>query len=141
MAWLKTISQTDAVKVFLVFNDDTTVNLDASVNKFREVALRQLASQETDDALVSECISDLFDTYRGARMNAAAITSNVVSRMGQKNPDLADPKLFGVLAKRVAEVLKAQTGDLDTQPYSMTRGPKGGTSRKSDQAPVAAPVV
>ena len=136
MAWLKTVSQTDAVKAFLVFNDDTTVNLDASVSKFREVALRQLASQETDDALVSECISALFDMYPGARMNVMAITSNVVSRMGQKNPDLADPKLFGVLAKRVAEVLKAQTGELDTQPYTTVKGPRGGHARKSDLAPV-----
>jgi hypothetical protein len=137
MAWDKKISMKDSVKAFLVNNADGSVNLEESVNKFREVALRYTASQEAEVSLVAACIAETFAQYKGARLNQAAITSMTIQKMASKLPHLADPTLFSSLAKRVGEVLKELSGDEDTKPYGVVRGPAGGHFCRADQAPKA----
>jgi hypothetical protein len=135
MAWERKVSQKESVKAFLVTNAEGVVDLEASVSKFREVALRYTASQEAEVGLISACIAETFAQYKGARLNQAAITSMTIQKMAAKLPHLADPTLFSSLAKRVGEVLKELSGDEDTKPYGVVRGPAGGHFCRADQAP------
>ena len=137
MAWDK-VSMKNAVSSFLVSNEDGSFDLEASVLKFRETALRFVANTETDDALITECLYSVFAVYPGARLNVLAITSTTIQAMGKKSPELSDPKLYTMLSKRVAEVLKSLSGDEDVKPFNSVRGKGGGHFLKSDQAPAVA---
>lgn len=129
----KVVSQKDSVKAFLVHAEDGKIDLNASVEKFREVALRHIANQEGEDGLILSCLGEVFDQYKGARMNVQAITSMTIQKMSAKNPGLGDPSLFSILSKRIAEVLRVLTGDEDNKPFNMVQGKAGGHYRKSDQ--------
>jgi hypothetical protein len=148
MAWEKKVSQAEAVKAFLV-TVEGRVNLEASVEKFRGVAVRTLASQESDEQLISECITELFDKYRGASLGLDYVTSQTVELMGQRVSELKDPTLFSQLRGRVADVLhanadvaeRAAKGDkpavaaiTEGRIYGVRRGQAGGFYRKADQA-------
>src|SRR5271166_3718287 len=107
MAWNdKGVSQKEAVKAFAVYNEGV-LDLNASIEKFRSVALQTLVSQEAEDTLIVTCINDLFDQYKGANLNMSFIQSQTVARMAKHNPSLADPGLFGKVSSRVAEVMEA----------------------------------
>lgn len=148
MSWEKKVSQAEAVKAFLV-TVDGRVNLEASVDKFRGVAVRTLAKQESDDELISSCMSALFNQFPGASLNLDYVTSKTVEAMGVRVPELKDPQLFSQLRERVADVLHANTdqpareakGDkpaaeaITDRTYAMKKGTGGGFYRKADQAP------
>jgi hypothetical protein len=135
MAWEKKVSQKNAVVAFLVYNAAGSVDLEATCAKFREVALKYSAGQEAEVGFIAACIAEVFAQYKGARLNVAAITSNTIQKMAAKNSSLGDPTLFSALSKRVGEVLKDLSGDEDTKPYGVTRGPAGGHFCRADQAP------
>jgi hypothetical protein len=148
MAWEKKVSQAEAVKAFLV-TVDGRVNMEASVEKFRGVAVRTLASKESDEQLISECIGSLFDKWRGASLGLEYVTSQTVEAMKLRVPELGDPGLFSQLRERVSDVLHAQAdvaeraakGDkpataaiTEGRIYGVKKGASGGFFRKSDQA-------
>ena len=131
MGWTKKVTQAEAVQAFLVKNDSGTVNLEASVSKFRDTALRILAEQEAETKLVSECMTALFDQYVGATLNMQFIKSQTVALMGQKVPALKEPTLFPTLCAKVEDLLHlAVDGGL----YAMKTGQGGGFYRVCDQA-------
>ena len=149
MAWNdKTISQKEAVKAFAIYNDGV-LDLNASIEKFRNVALQTLVSQEAEDTLIVTCLNDLFDQYRGASLNMSFIQSQTVARMAKSNPSLANPVLFGKVSARVAEVMVALTDKpaveakgnkpareaVTGRPFGMRLGRRGGHFRNSDQSP------
>ena len=150
MAWDKTPSMKDAVKAFFV-TEDGKVNLDASVERFRSTALKFIAGQEAQDTLITECMSGLFDQYKGASLNLDYIKSQTVERMGKAVPELKDPSLFSILSARVEDLLHANCnqpavdakGDkpaveaVTGRTYDMRKGKGGGFFRISDQAPKA----
>lgn len=146
MSWDKNPSMKDSVKAFLVV-DNGKVNLEASCNRFREVALRHLAGQEAEDTLISSCMESLFDQYKGANLNLEFIKSQTVQRMAKQVPELGDPGLFSSLSARVEDILHANTnqpaveakGDkpavaaVEGRPYGMRKGKGGGFYRIADQ--------
>ncbi len=147
MAWDKQVSQKDAVKSFFVITDGK-VDLAASVEKYRAAALRYVAGQEAEDTLISECMTGLFDLYKGATLNLDFVKSQTVLRMTKVHPELNEPALFSQLSKRVEDYLHANTnqpaveakGDKPAQPeitgriYAMRKGKNGGFYRIADQA-------
>jgi hypothetical protein len=134
MAWEKKVSQKDAVKAFFVLDAGSKIDLEASTAKYRQAALGYLASQEAEESLVTQCMSEVFDTYRGASLNLDFVKSQTVQRLGIHNPSLKEPSLYITLAKRVEDVLHSLTGEDESKPYSMRKGKNGGFSRKADQA-------
>jgi hypothetical protein len=137
MAWEKIISLKDGLKPFIVV-EDGKVSFEKSEAKFRENLLLHIAKQEGEETLIKECMTSLFDQHRGTALNVAAITSMTVQKMAIQVPNLGNPTLFSFLSKRIGEVLKELTGDDESKPYAMRKGPAGGHYRKSDVAPVAA---
>lgn len=146
MAWEKKASQSEAVKAFLV-TVDGKVDLDASVDKFRSVALRTLANQSSEDELIVTSINGLFDKYPGASLGLEYVKSQTVQIMAKTTPELGDPGIFSVVSARVEEVLHILTdkdevpakGDKPAVPavtgraFTTKRGKGGGWIRKSDQ--------
>jgi len=133
MAWDK-VSMKNAVSSFLVSNEDGSFDLEASVLKFRETALRFVANTETEDTVVLDTISALFDQYKGAKLNMSFIKSQAVARMAADHPEMSSPSLFTMLSKRVEDVLHSVTGE--GKAYGVTKGKGGGFYRLVDQAPV-----
>lgn len=147
MVWEKQVSQKEAVKSFFVLTDGK-VDLAASVEKYRAAALRYVAGQEAEDTLISECMSSLFELYKGATLNLDFVKSQTVLRMTKVHPELNEPALFTQLSKRVEDYLHANTnqpaveakGDKPAQDeitgriYSMRKGKNGGFYRVADQS-------
>jgi len=147
MSWETKITQKDAVKSFFVM-DGGKVNLEASVERYRSAALRHIAKQESDDHLISVCMTKLFDQFKGANLNLDFIKSQTVQLMGQEVPSLKDPSLFILLSARVEEMLHDNTnqpevaakGDkpgkpaIDGRIYGMRKGANGGFYRISDRS-------
>lgn len=135
MAWDKTPAQREAVKSFFVMDGDK-VDLDASVAKYRQAALRYMAGQEAEDQLITKCLNQLFDQYKGAHLNLDYVKSHTVALMVKAEPTLNEPGLYALLSKRVEDQLHELTGESDDKPFAMKRGKGGGFCRKVDQAPV-----
>ena len=148
MAWDKKITMAEAVKSFLVTGGDGKVDMAASTEKFRVTALQHLAKQESDEALIMECMTSIFDQFRGANLNLDFIKSETVNRMAKRVPELADPSLFTILQGKVEDVLHENTNQPATEAtekkpaypaiegriYSMRKGKGGGFFRVADQA-------
>lgn len=148
MAWEKKVAQREAVKSFLVLADGR-IDVAASAAKYQAACLQYKAQQESDEALVSECMGELFDSFRGATLNLEYIKSQTVQRMVKRHPDLNVPTLFSTLASRVEDYLRSQCdrdavpakGDKPEQPaktdglFAMKHGKNGGFYRKADATP------
>ena len=146
MAWDKTPAQKEAVKAFLV-TEDGKINLDASVEKFRTVCLQYHAGQTAEKELVSQCMTALFDQYKGAHLNLDFIKSQTVQRITKIHPELNQPALFATLSARVVEHLhnncnteaveakgdKPAKEAVTGKTYAMRKGAGGGFCRVSDQ--------
>jgi hypothetical protein len=145
MAWDKTPSQKEAVKAFLVTVDGKG-DLEASVEKYRQVCRGYLASQTAEQDLVAQCMSELFDFRKGATLNLDYIKSQTVQLMTKKHPELGEPTLFAMLSGRVEEYLhshcnypateakgkRAAKEAITGQVYSVKHGLGGGFYRESD---------
>ncbi len=134
------ISVREQLTPFLVTDEDGSVNLKASTEKFSQTALAFFAAQEANDSLIRSCLTALYDTMRGASFNQQYIASSVIRLMSVSKPELAAASVHSSLSKRIVEVLQADT---KVGIYANKKGPTGGTFRVCDQAPeaVAAPVV
>lgn len=146
MAWETKISQATALKSFLVSVNDC-VDIEASVQKFREAVSRQVAESESDDLQTLAAIHTLYDAHPGASLNMAYIKSQTVSIMAKNNKNLNDPRLFSMLSNRVEAVIAVNTNRpaveakngkpakdaITGRLFSMKRGPAGGLTRDSDQ--------
>ena len=106
MAWEKKVAQKEAVKSFLVTTDGR-IDVAASAAKYQAACLQYKAQQESDEALVSQCMTELYDSLPGATLNLDYIKSQCVQRMVRKHPDLNVPTLFSTLAGRVEDYLRA----------------------------------
>jgi len=147
MAWDKTPSQKEAVKSFLV-TEDGKVNLEASVEKYRAVCLQHIAGQTAETELVAQCMTALFDQYKGAHLNLDFVKSQTVQRITKIHPELNEPALFATLSKKVEDYLHANTNAdaveakgnrqakeaITGKPYDMRKGHGGGFCRASDQS-------
>ena len=147
MAWDKTPSQKEAVKAFLVTTDGTT-DLEASVEKYRQVCRQYIAGQTAEQDLIAACMTELFDQRRGAYLNLDYIKSQTVQLMGNKHPDLKEPTLFAMLSTRVETYLhencnqpaveakgnKPAKEAITGKTYAVKKGIGGGFCRVSDQS-------
>lgn len=146
MAWDKSVSQKDAVKSFLVY-EDGKVNLEASVSKYRSAALTHLVKEESDEKLITECMTELFDQFRGANLNADFVKSQTVQKMAKRIPELSNPNLFSILSAKVEAVLHENCDQPETpakgdkpavaaitgRTYGMRKGAGGGFYRVADR--------
>lgn len=130
MAWEKTISLKDGLKPFLV-TDGGTINLEASVAKFRENALMHIAKQEAEEVLIKMCLNEVYDHYKGSWMNADALFSATIKRMEAKVPELGNPSLYSFLCKRIDGIIHEDPA------FVMKKGAGFGWARAADQTPVA----
>lgn len=128
MAWEKKISQTDAVKAFLVA-EGSSINLEASVVKFRETALMHIAKQEAEEVLIKMCLNEVYDHYKGSWMNADALFSATIKRMEAKVPELGNPSLYSFLCKRIDGIIHEDSS------FVMKKGMGKGWARAKDQNP------
>jgi hypothetical protein len=145
MAWDKTPAQKEAVKAFLVTTDGKG-DLEASVEKYRQVCRQYLAGQTAEQDLVAACMTQLFDLRRGTSLNLDYIKSQTVQLMSKQHPELNDPTLFAMLSKRVEDYLhencdqaaveakgnKPAREAITDRTYGVKRGTGGGFFRKSD---------
>lgn len=150
MAWEKKVAQREAVKSFVVLADGR-IDLDASTAKYRAACLQLKAQSEAEDTLIAECMTELFDTYKGANLGLEYVKSQTVHRMVRRVPELNVPALHSTLAGRVEDYLH-ENSDTDAVPakgdkpevpaktdgiYAMKKGKGGGFYRKADRAPQA----
>jgi hypothetical protein len=147
MAWDKTPAQKEAVKAFLVTTDGKG-DLEASVEKYRQVCRQYLAGQTAEQDLIASCMTSLFDLRRGVTLNLDYIKSQTVQIMTKQHPELGDPTLFAMLSGRVEDYLhencnqpaqeakgKREAREAVTgKTYDVKRGLGGGFFRISDQA-------
>ena len=119
MTWDKKPSMKDSVTAFLV-SVDGHLDVEASVSKYRSAVLQHSAKQESDTALISECMGELFDIYPGANLNLDFVRSQTVQRMAKKVPSLSDPTLFSILGAKVEDFLHSHCN----QPEVAAKGEK-----------------
>jgi hypothetical protein len=116
------------------------------VEKYRAVARQYIAKQLAETELVGQCMTALFDQYKGANLNLDFIKSQTVQRMTKIHPELNEPALFATLSARVEDYLHencdqpavAPKGDkpgrdaITDRTYAMRKGKGGGFCRKAD---------
>src|SRR5437879_6814097 len=62
----------------------------ASVEKFRQAAVLHMGKKEAEISLISAGISNLFDRYKGAKLNMDFIKSRAVEYLGTINPNRSE---------------------------------------------------
>jgi len=116
---------------YLVIENDR-VNRDKSLANYASMVDAYIASHEAERSLISACISHLFDENLGANISQSAIASMTVGLLARHNPNFNNPQLFGVLSKKVLEVLKSE---IEEGIYASKKGPGLGTFRVRDHKP------
>lgn len=132
MSWDKKMSQRQAVKSFMVKNGDK-INVEASVAKFKTVLLQHLVSLEVEDGLIKECVSKVFDQYKGASLNMQYLVSQTLMLMVQRSPEFNEPVIYSKLGQKITEFVRENSGAEDSKPYAVKLGQYGGFFRKADQ--------
>ena len=113
---------------FLVHNDSSKLDRQKTIEKFSKVVDDVLLKNEADDAAILSCLNDLFDHFKGARLNQIAIEGEVFRRMKNYDSQFADPGLFPGVAKRTLAVLK---NEIEAGRFATKAG--SGTWRVVDQ--------
>jgi hypothetical protein len=130
MAWKNVPSMKKAVEAFLVFQkDEKTIDIPASDAKFHDCLMRHNAGVMAEQELITKCIHELYDQFKGANLNMDYLKSQVIEKMKKIEPALGDPSLFGFLVKRVKETVDEMTGD--DKPLGFKKGV--GHYRRADQ--------
>ena len=146
MAWDKTPAQKEAVKAFLVTTDGKA-DLEASVEKYRQVCRQHIAGQTAEQDLIASCMTELFDFRKGVTLNLDYIKSQTVRFMAKRHPELDEPTLFPMLSGRVEDYLhdncnqpaseatakRPAKEEITGRTYAKKQGPGGGFYRVSDQ--------
>lgn len=119
--------KTLSVVPFLVRNTEGKIDRNASFTKFQGLMDSYLVRQESDDEVVSVCLHALFDAMpKDTSLNQDYITSTTVGLMSKQNAELADPKLFAGLRKRVKSVLD---NEIKAGKVTSLKGPGGGVRK------------
>jgi hypothetical protein len=142
------ISQFDALKTFFVTSTDDRIDLEASVEKYRSLAMKYIVAQESQDALILECVADVFSEHKGATLNIDYIKSQTWTRMAKIIPNAKNPEVFAVVSARIEEVFNANVNRpaveatekkpaklaVEGKLYEVKRGKGGGYFCVADQA-------
>lgn len=106
---------------FAVRNDDGTLNVEASCEKFKVDLLKDDASQSANLDEVKNAVNRYFDQYKGKKvpMNALQAGVGAILNLG--------PDGFASLTERITRVIKD-----NPQTFSQKKGRNGGTWRTAD---------
>jgi len=118
--------------------EDGVINQEKSTEAFRGALLRYVAGRETEDALIQEAVTSLFDQFKGQAIPMPAVCSMTAQKLN------AVPENFKILSDRVGDYVRANSqetgsekeGNLVEHPDSLfviAKGKGGGVSRRADR--------
>lgn len=85
-----------------------------------------VASYNADEEAIASTLAALYTENPGAKFNQRYLEGTVCTRLK------ATPKAFPIIAKRLVDYLKANTGENGKTLYGFKPGPGGGTFRWSE---------
>lgn len=108
-----------------VVRNGSSIDVEASVAKFRSALDVHVAERETELSVIAEAVHAVFDKNRGDAIAMPTLTGLTLQNMN------AQPSNFGTLTERVQDYIRSSSkGDKPT--FVITKGKGGGVRRASD---------
>lgn len=114
-----------------VVRNGGSVDIEASVDKFRSALTVHLAERETQQATIADAVHTVFDKNKGTVISMPALTGLALQELN------AQPENFTVLSERVQEYVR-ENAQGDSSTFIIAKGKGGGCKRRSDIPPAAA---
>jgi sulfur relay (sulfurtransferase) DsrF/TusC family protein len=111
----------------LVVNSDGSVDSAASRAAFDTALSAHISERETQETLIEEAVSQIFDQFKGASVGMPALASMTANKLN------AVPANYKVLTERTLKHVRENADGKGRALYAIVRGKGGGTRRVSDQ--------
>ena len=122
------MSSTIALATYCVRDEKGSIDVDATVAKFRADVLRHQVERETEQATIGTAVHAVFDEYPGASLNMPYVQSQTLSKLN------AQPENFKALGKRVQRFIQENAANERSagMTFRIAKGKGGGVSRWVD---------
>ena len=122
-----------SIESCLVKDAAGVVDLEASIANATAAIELLVNGNEAEEILITQCIHEFFDQYKGRRFAQVSIVPETVALVGQKVPELADLDNRPSLSRSVTAVISKL---IDEGVLNAVKGPHvGGTARTVDCPP------
>lgn len=112
------------VAPYLVRNG-SSIDVEASVAKFKSALEVQVAELETEQSVIAEAVHAVFDKHRGEAIAMPTLTNLALTNMN------AQPSNYSVLSDRVANYIRNAAKSANPV-FVITKGKGGGVRRTAD---------
>ena len=103
-----------------------SVDVDATMLNLRNEVERLVIEEELTVGTIRDAVHAVFDTFSGARLNLAALTSFSLQHLD------VTPETAGYVTSQIQEYVKKNSGERDSSIFWVRRGRNGGVKRWSD---------
>lgn len=103
-----------------------SVDVDATMLNLRNEVERLVIEEELTVGTIRDAVHAVFDTFKGTRLNLAALTSFSLQHLN------VTPETASFVTTQVQEYVKKNSGDRNTSLFWVRRGKGGGVKRWSD---------
>ena len=127
----------NALKALLVRGADGEIDVEASVNRFRNAVIVAKEKVSADLTRIAEAVSAVFDQYKGAHIQIDAIKSMALQRLNVHHT------VYTEIGDRVHKYVQEHTADSKREDgltvhgvaplFVLRKGKHGGFARLSDQ--------
>jgi len=111
----------------LVLDSDGRIDSDATEAVFHSALVTRIAERELEQGMIAEKVLELFEQFKGSRINLPAIASMVAQKLN------AQPANFKVISERVANYVRENADGKGAALFTKVKGPKGGVGLVADQ--------
>jgi hypothetical protein len=128
----------DLLPGYVIRDSEGSIDDDLTLAKFASELVKFKAERETEEATIASAVCDVFDEFRGTRLNMPAVISFTLHRMN------ARPENYKVLSERIGAYIrsnaqgdKSEDGSVERPDslFTVEKGKDGGCRRRCDTPP------
>jgi len=111
---------------FVVRFADGSFDLDGTMQALAPEVVAAVEKQDSEYADIAKAVHAVFDTFKSARLNTAAVVSFAMQHLE------VTPATAGDVATKVQDYIKSNSGERDQSLFWTRRGRSGGVKRWCD---------
>ena len=111
---------------FIVRNSDGSFNLEGTLESLSPEIISAVEKMDSQYADIAKAVHTVFDTFKGTRLNTAAVVSFSMQHL------MVTPESAGDVTTKVQDYIKNNSGERGESLFWTRRGRNGGVKRWSD---------
>lgn len=111
---------------FVQRHSDGSLDLEGTLEALSPKVVELVEQQDMETADVAKAVHAVFDTFKGSRLNTAAVTSFAMQHL------TVTPETAGDVTTKIQDYIKQNSGERGESLFSTKRGRGGGVARWDD---------